>query len=740
MKERKKQYSDFDKSIINLFLKGKNTNLTVKEVSKRIGFKDRKDFPIIESHLNNLLRDRVLIMLNSKKYQIDPTFMKEEVGYLHYLVGIVDMKQTGKAYVIPEDESEDVFIAINNTAHALKGDKVKVYLFPQRKKHKREGQIVEILERKKDSFVGIIQRHENYSFLIADDNSMPVDIFLPKGCEMDAKDGEKALAKITEWPERANNPFGKVLKVLGTPGDNDVEMQSILSDFNFPLAFPEEVEEEAEKIQETIPESEIKKRKDFRSTMTFTIDPIDAKDFDDAISIKQLNNEEFEVGVHIADVSYYVKPQSFLNREAYKRATSVYLVDRTIPMLPEKLCNEVCSLRQDEDSLTFSVVFVINKNTLEISKHWIGRTVINSNRRFNYDEVQKVIEDNQGEKSEYILPLWDIAKGLREKRFSKGAINFETPEVKFRLDENKKPIGIYIKETKEANWLVEEFMLLANKTVAEDIGKVKNKNQAKTFVYRVHDEPNQEKVATFKTFVSKLGYKIDDKSRKSLVNSYNTLFNKVKGKGEETLISTIALRTMSKAFYSTFNIGHYGLSFKYYTHFTSPIRRYPDVMVHRLLEAYLDKEPSKNQEQYEEYCKHCSQMEKASAEAERQSIKYKQAEYLSDKIGQDFVGKISGISKWGIYVLIDDNKCEGLVKIESINDDFYTLDEDNYQIIGREFGKVYQLGQQVKVNIKKVNMIKKQIEFTLETDENTEVNTAEKTTKPRSKKNKEIIY
>jgi ribonuclease R len=542
MRDRKKQYSDFDRSIIDLFLKGRNTNLTVKEVSKRIGIKDKKDYPMVEAHLNNLIRDKALIMINSKKYQIDPTFMKEEVGYLHYLIGIVDMKQTGKAYVVPDDGSEDVFIAINNTFHALSGDKVKVYLFPQRKKRKREGQIVEIIERKKDSFVGIIQRHENYSFLIADDNSMPVDIFLPKGCEMDAKDGEKALAKITEWPERANNPFGKVIKVLGEPGDNDVEMQSILSDFNFPLSFPPEVEQEAEKIQETIPESEIKKRKDFRSTMTFTIDPIDAKDFDDAISIKQLNNEEFEVGVHIADVSYYVKPQSFLNREAYKRATSVYLVDRTIPMLPEKLCNEVCSLRQDEDSLTFSVVFVINKNTLEISKHWIGRTVIHSNRRFNYDEVQKVIEDNQGEKSEYILPLWDIAKGLREKRFSKGAINFETPEVKFRLDENKKPIGIYIKETKEANWLVEEFMLLANKTVAEEIGKVKNKNQAKTFVYRVHDEPNQEKVATFKTFVAKLGYKIEDKSRKSLVNSYNILFNKVKGKGEETLISTIALK------------------------------------------------------------------------------------------------------------------------------------------------------------------------------------------------------
>lgn len=637
---------------------------------------------------------------------------KEKKQYSNYVIGVVDMKQTGKAYVMPEDDSKDVFIAMNNTSHALSGDRVKVYLFPQRKSRKREGQIVEILQRAKEDFVGIIQKHSNYSFLIPDSNSMPVDIFIPKEHSMDVKDGQKAIAKITEWPERANNPFGKIVKVLGNPGDNDVEMQSILSDFNFPLSFPKEVEREVKKLSDKISQKEIKRRRDFRDVMTFTIDPSDAKDFDDAISIQKLKNGNYEIGVHIADVSYYVQPHSALDKEAYRRGTSVYLVDRTVPMLPERLCNEICSLRQDEDSLTFSCVFEINENA-EILKHWIGRTIIHSNRRFTYEQVQEVIEQEKGEKAEYILPLWNIAKTIRDKRFQKGAINFETQEVRFHLDKDAKPIDVYIKESKEANWLVEEYMLLANKTIAESIGRKRNRNQVKTFVYRVHDEPNRDKLQTFKEFVSKLGYKIEDNSRKKLVNSFNNIFKQVEGKGQETMITTIALRTMSKAYYSTDNIGHYGLSFQYYTHFTSPIRRYPDVMVHRLLQRYLDDLPSVNKDEYEEYCERCSQMEKRAAEAERVSVKYKQAEYLADKIGQEFNGKISGVSKWGLYVLIDENKCEGLVRINTLDDDSYYLDEDNYQIIGRRYKNVYQLGQDVKVRIESVDMLKKQMIFSI---------------------------
>ena len=565
-------------------------------------------------------------------------------------------------------------------------------MFPQRKMHKPEGEVVEIIKRARTRFVGRIQKMDKFAFLLCDNRNMVVDIFIHPSDLAGAEDGEKAIVEMTDWPERMNNPVGRVVKRLGRPGDNNVEMQSILADYDFPLEFPAEAEKEAAAIKNPT-KKELEGRKDFRKVTTFTIDPADAKDFDDALSYRKLDNGYVEVGVHIADVSHYVTPGSAIDREAYERGTSVYLVDRTIPMLPEKLCNGVCSLRPNEDKLCFSVVMQLDENA-KVHNSWFGKTVIHSDQRLAYEEAQEIIESgNQAIKqssnqavSNAILELHKLATILRGERYKEGAINFESQEVKFRLDENAKPIGVYIKEQKEANWLIEEFMLLANRSVAERIGKVdraKNKGgkpqKARTFVYRVHDEPNPEKLNTFVEFVSKLGFKMKVGNRKALADSYNRLFSDIAGRGEEYMIDTIAIRTMSKAYYSTENIGHYGLAFPFYTHFTSPIRRYPDLMVHRLLERYLAGGTSVSAEEYEEYCKHCSQMEKKAADAERTSIKYKQAEYLSDKLGQVFPALISGVSKWGIYAEIEGNKCEGMIPIGSLKGDYYMLDEDNYQ-------------------------------------------------------------
>jgi ribonuclease R len=623
------------------------------------------------------------------------------------------MKSTGKAYIISPDLPDDVFIESNNTNHALNGDKVKVHLFPKRKDRRQEGVIVEIIERAKKQFVGIVHVSKRFAFLVPDSQLISVDIYIPLTALKGAKHGQKAVALITEWPEKATNPIGEIIHVLGQPGDNNVEMNAILAEFDFPLEFPKAAEAEAKRIQNVVSPEELAKRRDFRDIWTCTIDPVDAKDFDDALSLLKLPDGNWEVGVHIADVSHYVTPGTAIDAEAYERGTSIYLVDRTIPMLPEQLSNLVCSLRPDEEKLCFSAVFKLNDKA-EILHEWFGRTVIKSNRRYAYEEVQVMIEGAEGEYKNELMTLHNLSSKLREERFKKGSIAFKSQEVKFKLDEKGKPIGVMIKEQKEANYLIEDFMLLANRRVAEKIATKKNKEgEAKTFVYRVHDEPNPEKLIRFSEFLQKLGYGFQTTSRKSITASFNSLFEQILGKGEENMIETIAIRTMARAEYTTHNIGHYGLSFRYYTHFTSPIRRYPDLMVHRLLQWYLDEKGSASKEEYEEKCKHSSDMERKAMEAERASVKYKQAEYLMDRIGEEFDGLISGVSKWGIFVELTESKCEGMVSLRLMNDDFYYLDEENYRIIGQRWGKIYRLGDKIRIKVKKIDLQKKQMDFDL---------------------------
>ena len=716
----------YAKQILKIFANNPFEAFNHKQVASRVGAHDKGSRQLVASTILELAEAKILVEDNNArgKYKINPKNINDDLLPKNYIVGTIDMKQTGKAYVIPQEEGrEDVLIAPNNTRHALHGDTVKVLMFPQRKMHKPEGQVVEVLQRARTRFVGTIQLQSRFAFMVSDSRSMVVDIFIPLNDLAGAENGEKVLVEMTDWPERMNNPVGRVVKRLGKPGDNNVEMQSILAEYDFPLDFPAEAEKEAERIAPPT-EKDYEGRKDFRAVTTFTIDPADAKDFDDALSFRAMKNGHMEVGVHIADVSHYVKPGTAIDREAYERGTSVYLVDRTIPMLPEKLCNGVCSLRPHEDKLCFSVVMEMDSQAT-VLKVWMGKSVINSDYRYDYEEAQEIIETGnvkpeQGATGSAILELHKLATILREERYKDGAINFETQEVKFQLDENAKPIGVYIKESKEANWLIEEFMLLANKQVAEHVGKgnkARGKGDrpsaAKTFVYRVHDEPNPEKLNTFVEFVAKLGYKMKVGTRQALAHSYNSLFNSIAGRGEEYMIDNIAIRTMAKAYYSTENIGHYGLGFPFYTHFTSPIRRYPDLMVHRLLERYLHRGASVSAEEYEEYCKHCSVMEKRAADAERASVKYKQAEFLSDKLGQSFPALISGVSKWGIYAEIEGNKCEGMIPIGSLQGDYYMLDEDNYQVIGRRYGKCYKLGDPVTIRVKGVDMAKKLIDFEL---------------------------
>lgn len=711
-KRTKRPVSALAGIILSIFTENPFKAYNYKQVGHLLGVKDKAGRDMVLKIIDGLVEDESLNEIRRGKYMLNPEKLQELSNIKKYIIGRVDMQKTKKAYITSEEGGDDIYIATNNLGHALHEDKVKVFILPKRKGHKPEGQIVEIIERPKDTYVGILEMSKNFGFVIADNPSMPYDIFVPKSKTNAALGGQKVLVKISEWPEHSDNPFGEIIETLGTPGDNDVEMKSILADYNFPLSFPKNVERDADMIPTTISSAEIKKRKDYRKTWTITIDPLDAKDFDDALSMIKLEDGNYEVGIHIADVSHYVIPGTALDNEALKRATSVYLVDRVIPMLPEVLSNQVCSLRPNEEKLTFSAVFKMN-NKAEVLDSWFGKTVINSDRRFTYEEAQEIIESGQGEYSEEIGILHALASILRKKRFGNGAINFHSEEVKFKLDDTGKPIETYIKEQKEANFLVEEFMLLANKQVAEKIGKVPQGKDAKTFVYRIHDEPNPEKLNTFVQFLKKLGYSLNVSSRQTLATSYNSLFEKIHGKGEESMIETIAVRTMAKAEYSTENIGHYGLAFPFYSHFTSPIRRYPDLMVHRLLEKYLEGGKSASRDVYEEMCKHSSEMERKAQQAERDSVKYKQVEFLLDKTGKVFDGVISGVSKWGIFVQLNISKSEGLIRFNDFKDDYYYLDEDNYRIIGRQSGNIYRLGDKVNVLVKDVDLEKRQLDLAI---------------------------
>lgn len=706
--------SVFTNAILSIYGENPFRPMNYKQICKVLAIRDAAGKDVVYHILIDLFEKGILMEERPYRYVLNPAYLEEYGPKKQYVEGTVDMKSTGKAYVILDDESgEDVFIAAGNTGQALHGDRVKVAMFPKRKDRKPEGEIVEVLQRKHTDFVGVVHISHGYVYVVPDMDSVPIDIFVPKGEVHGAKNGQKVVVHLVDWPENSGNPFGEIIRVLGNPGENNVEMESILLAHDYPLEFSKEVEKEASEISTRIPKSEIKNRKDYRKVFTITIDPADAKDYDDAISLQKLPNGHWEVGVHIADVSYYVKPGTAIDEEAYNRGTSVYLVDRTIPMLPEKLCNNLCSLRPNEDKLTFSVVFEMDDEA-RVLNHWIGRTVIQSCRRYAYEEVQAIIEGGEGDYKEEILTFHHLATELRERRMAQGSLNFHSEEVKFVLDEKGKPIDTYIRVQNESHELIEDFMLLANRTVAETFGKPESQWHNHTFVYRVHDEPNPEKLNNFLRLISRLGYTMDISSRVKLVKSYNKLFADVEGKGEKNLVETVAIRTMAKAVYSTENIGHYGLAFDYYTHFTSPIRRYPDLMVHRLIERYLfENQGSVNKKQFDDYCKHTSEMERQAEEMERQSVKYKQAEYLQDKIGQVFEGLISGVSKWGLYVELKGNKCEGLVRYDDMPGDYYYLDEENFRVIGQQSGRVIQLGDEVLVMVKHVDLLKRQMDFEL---------------------------
>lgn len=705
-KSKGNKISNLDKDILQVFNQNSNKLLNYKQIAAKLNITDANGRNLVIQELHDLkAQDRIEEVERGKFIMVAKS---------HYFEGVVEVTSRGNAYVVCEDLEHDIYIPSRNLNHALNNDLVKVYVYKRKKNKKQEGDIVDIIERAKTEFVGVLQKSKNFGFVVPDDPKMYADIFVSPKELGEAEDGDKVLAEITDWPANSKNPFGKVTRVLGKPGDHDTEIHSILLEYGLPYTFPEHVEEYASKIPIEITEEEIGKRRDMRKDLTFTIDPDDAKDFDDALSFKVLENGNYEIGIHIADVSHYVKEDTALEDEAYLRATSVYLVDRVVPMLPEILSNNVCSLRPNEEKLTFSVVFEMDEKGHLINQ-WFGRTVIYSDKRFAYDDAQQIIEGNSEgvdqSLQKAILTLDNLAKKLRKRRMSEGAISFDKTEVKFNLDEDANPIGVYVKESKDANKLIEEFMLLANKKVAEFIGKKK-----KTFIYRVHDEPNIDKLALLQGIITKFGYRINTNTRHSTSESLNKLLADVHGKAESNMIETLTIRSMSKAIYTTENIGHYGLAFDYYTHFTSPIRRYPDVMAHRLLQYYLDGGQSVKAEKYEEKCKHSSEREFMASKAERDSIKYMQIKYMQDHNDQEFEGVISGVTEWGIYVEIIENKCEGMVRIKDITSDYFIYDEKQYALIGQADKRMYQLGDQVTVTVKNTDLERKHLDFNLVED------------------------
>lgn len=720
-KKKGKVIKDLTRNIFKILNEDSNKNYNYKQIAAKLKVSDTDGKNQIIKKLAELTANQKIKEVDRGKYQINED--------RKYHVGTLDATSNGNAYFICDDFEHDIFVPSVNLGKGLHNDTVKAYVYKKRRSNKLEADVVEIIERAKTEFVGVLQMNKNFGFVIPDSNKMYADIFISQSKLNGANDGDKVVATMTDWPENSKNPFGKITQVLGRPGDHDTEIHSILLEYGLPYEFPAEVEKEASELPIEITNEEIAKRRDMRGDLTFTIDPKDAKDFDDALSFTKLENGNYEIGIHIADVSHYLQPKTILDDEAYDRATSVYLVDRVVPMLPEMLSNGVCSLRPNEEKLTFSAVFEMNEKA-QVINQWFGRTVTYSDKRFAYEEAQAIIENKSniipadvslsGEAYEVdeniveaTLKLDELAKKMRNKRMKSGAISFDRVEVKFNLDENANPTGVFFKEAKDANKLIEEFMLLANKKVAEFVGLSSGRPSKKTFVYRVHDEPDVEKLASLQNIVSKFGYKINTETRQKTSDSLNKLLSDVHGKGEANMVETLAIRSMSKAEYTTQNIGHYGLAFDYYSHFTSPIRRYPDVMTHRLLQHYLDGGNSPKAEIYEEKCKHSSKMEELASKAERDSIKYMQVKYMQDHKDQEFEGVVSGVTEWGIYVEIKSNKCEGMVRIKDIKDDYYIFDEKQYAVIGQSTKNMIQLGDEVVVKVKHTDLERKHLDFNL---------------------------